>query len=323
MKFEQLKQTLKNGVEPIYLIEGEEAFFRNRASEMIKEVSLSEPSLNYASYTGADLKTQGADVLVMALRSCPFMSDKRVTEVFEWYPSAADLKSKTIKEYFAEPSDTSVLMIVNEKPCEALKKAPSVTLVDCARASEELLVKYIRSKTNKNQLIISTSVCEKLINYCQFDLVRIDKETDKLIDFCRDRAEITDDAVEKLVAKDNDYKIYEIVDFIAGKRYTEAYKIISETRTPSDKQMLLVSLYSYFRRMFYCVTSKEDNAAVAEKLGVKEYAVKMSRKQASSFTPKRLKLVMDKLADGDAAFKTGVKPIDNVFNECVFGILTE
>ena len=102
------------------------------------------------------------------------------------------------------------------------------------------------------------------------------------------------------------------------------YSILgAEFLTPGDKQMLLVSLYNHFRRMFYCLTTKEGNATVAEMLGVKEYAVKKTREQASKFTAKRVKAIVDRLAAADAAFKSGEKSIDGVFNECVFAILTD
>ena len=323
MKFELLKQSIKEKVEPVYLIEGEETFFRMRASEMIKAACLSEPGLNYTRLTGADIKSAGFDSLIMSLRSYPFMSEKRVVEIADWYPTAAELKDKTLKEYFSDPTDTSVLIVLNEKPADQLKKMPSVTLVECARADEQLITRYIRSKTNKFSLIVSSAVCSKIIDYCQSDLVKIDGEVDKLIDYCKGKSEIDEKAVDLLVTKDAEYQIYEIVNFIAKKDYTNAYKIISEMRTPSEKQMLIVSLYNHFRRLFYCATTKGDNATVAQMLGVKEYAVKKAREQASAFSPKRLKKIMDKLAAGDAAFKSGLKPVDNVFSECVFYILTD
>ena len=323
MKFEQLKSSLASFVERIYLIEGEEAFFRARAAEMIKNAAMTEPDLNYALFSGADIKQSGGDDLVVALRSCPFMSENRVVEVSEWYPSASELKAKSLKDCFSEPSDTSVLLIVNEKPCDALKKCENVTVVDCSRADLQLIVRFIRKKAGQANLIVSTSVAEKIAEFCQFDMVRIDGETNKLIDYCKDKSEIDMASVELLVTKDAEYKSYEIVNFIAGKNYTNAYKIISEMRTPGEKQMLLVSLYSHFRRMFYCATTKESDLAVADKLGVKEYAVKKSREQAAYFSPKRLKVVMDKLAQSDADFKSGKKLIDNVFYESVFTVLTE
>jgi len=323
MKFDQLKQSLKEKVQNIYLIEGEEAFFRFRASEMIKEACLSEPSLNYTRFSGAELKAAGVDSLILALRSFPFMSDKRVIEVFDWYPTASDLKDKSLKQFFSEPTDTSVLIIFNEKSCDALKKNPSVTVVECERADEQLIARFIRSKATKENLIVSTGVCKKIADFCQFDMVRIDGEVNKLIDYCRGTGEIDDAAVELLVTKDADYQIYEMVNLISRKNYTDAYKIIATIRTPSDKQMLIVSLYNHFRRMFYCATTKGDNATIAENLGVKEYAVKKAGEQAAAFSPKRLKTIVDKLSESDAAFKSGLKPIDNVFSECIFCILTD
>ena len=323
MKFEQLKQSLKEKIEAVYLIEGEEIFFRTRAVEMIKAACLSEPDLNLTKTTGADIKSDGTDALIMSLKSVPFMSEKRVVEVTEWYPTAQELKDKFLKEYFSAPDETSVLIIINEKSADQLKKISSVTVVECARADEQLITRYIRSKATKANLIISASVCAKIIDCCQCDLVKIDGEVDKLIDYCKDKSEIDEKAVDLLVTKDADYQIYEIVNFISRKDFTNAYKIISEMRTPSEKQMLIVSLYNHFRRMFYCLTTKEDNASIAEKLGVKEYAVKKTKEQAVRFSAKRLKVIIDKLAASDAAFKSGAKSIDGVFAECIFTILTD
>ena len=323
MKFELLKQSLKTNIANVYLVEGVETFFRMRSVEMIKSACLSEPDLNYTRITGAELKAEGADKLIMSVNSFPFMSDKRVVEIAEWYPTAADLKDKALKEYFSAPTETTVLIVVNERSSDQLKKISSVTLVECDRADDQLIMKYIRSKATKAGLIVSSSVAQKIIDYCQSDLVKIDCETDKLIDYSKDNSEITEKAVDLLVTKDADYQIYEMVNCIAGKNYSGAYAIISDIRTPSDKQALLVSLYNHFRRMFYCATTKGDNATVAALLGVKEYAVKKSREQAAMFTPKRLKRITDKLAESDAAFKSGIKPIENVFNECIFTVLTD
>ena len=153
--------------------------------------------------------------------------------------------------------------------------------------------------------------------------MKIDGEVNKLIDYCKDKVEIDEKAVDLLVTKDADYQIYEIVNFISRKDYTDAYKIISEIRTPSEKQMLIVSLYNHFRRMFYCLTTKGDNADIAAKLGVKEFAVKKTKEQAAKFSAKRVKVIMDKLAEGDAAVKSGIKSIDGAFSECIFTILTD
>ena len=47
MKFTQLAQSLKEKLEPVYLIEGEEAYFRDHAVRAIREeAGITQPLLN-------------------------------------------------------------------------------------------------------------------------------------------------------------------------------------------------------------------------------------------------------------------------------------
>ncbi len=321
MKFEELKQNIKSKIEPIYLLEGEEAFFRSRAIDIIKNAGLEEPSLNFAKYQGTEIKTQ-PDILVSALLVYPFMGQKRVIEVDEWYPTGQDLKNKSLKSYFDDPCETSVLVIVNEKKCEALKKLSCVTVVDCGKASIELAVKFIRQKALNSNLIVSTSVCKLICEYCLLDLVKINSEVDKLIDYSLGESEITEEAVNLMVVKDTSYKTFEIVNFISQKNYTNAYKILSEMKTVNEKTLLLASLYSHFRLMFYTKTSKLITAEIANNLSISEFIVKKAGEQARSFSAKMIRTVMDKLAENDSGFKSGRLTLDNAFTDSVMTILT-
>ncbi|HBK02373.1 MAG TPA: hypothetical protein DDY77_05025, partial [Clostridiales bacterium] len=246
MRFEQLKQSLKEEVFPVYLLEGEDGFFRMRGAELIKNKCLQEPSLNYTKVEGTTLKT-GLDSVIADLKVCPFMSEKRIVEVSEWYPTAADLKQKSVKEYFESPSDTSVLIIVNSSSSDALKKQKNVTLVDCKKADEAIICRYIKGQATKAGVNVTQPVCMKIAEYCLNDMTRISKETEKLIDYAYESKEITDEAVELLVAKEVDYKTYEIVEFIARRDFKNAYKVLEDISTPSEKQILFVSLYYQLR----------------------------------------------------------------------------
>lgn len=323
MKFDQLKASLKETIMPVYLLEGEEVFFRDRGEDLIKNAAMEEPQLNYARFEGSSFKQSGLDVLINALAACPFMSERRVITVTEWYPTAQDLKDKGLKAYFEKPFDTSVLVIVNSKKCEALKKQKSVTLVDCAKGSPELITKYVRAKATKAGLIINTNTCRLLIDYCLSDMTRIDGEVDKLIAYSHGEDEITEAAVDAMVTKSFDYQIYQMVNFIAGKRYSEAYKVLRELNSIGDRQILFVSIYYHFRKMFFVSISPKTDSELAEELSMNEYAVKKTREQASHFSPKRLKNVMSKFAHLDGAFKSGKLTFDNAFIDGVFSVLTE
>ena len=323
LKFDQLKNSLKENIAPIYLLEGEESFFRDRGEALIKSAVLQEPELNYARFEGSSFKQSGYEVLVSALACCPFMSEKRVITVTEWYPTVQELKDKGLKAYFEAPFDTAVLVVINTKKSESLKKISSVTFVDCSRATGELVNKYIRSKTNKAQLIISSGVCQLLQEYCQNDMTRIDLEIDKLIAFKQGEDEITEADVELMVAKTIDYQVYQMVAFIAEKKYRSAYKVIQDLTTISEKQLLFVSVYYHFRRMFFVSISRGSDKELAAMLGVKEFAIVKARQQAASFSPKRLRKILNKLTQLDGDYKSGKMIFDNAFLSAMFTVLTE
>ena len=57
MKYVEFKQfTDDNGALPIYLFEGEEAYFREKGEALLKARFLQEPTLDYVSFDGAALK---------------------------------------------------------------------------------------------------------------------------------------------------------------------------------------------------------------------------------------------------------------------------
>ena len=322
MKFENLKSSLKEGIYPIYLLEGEEDFFRDKAVELILQASITEPELNFVAYDGSYF-AKSTDALISLLSSCPFMSEKRAILLREWYPSSTDFKDKTLKQYFDNPFDTSVLIVSNTKKCEALKKASSVTVVDCQRGDIDLISKIVRSKCTKEGLIISTSTCKLIAEFCLYDMTRIMGEVDKLIAYKTGQTDISEDDVNLMVTKTNDYKIYEMVSFIANKSYADAYRIMKELNSTSDKQMLFASLYYHFRRMFFVVMSNANDDELSQILGVKPFAVTMARRQAKSFSPKRLKKIMDKLSACEQGFKSGDITFDGAFYEGLFNVLCE
>ena len=119
LNYTDFKNGLDNGKQfPIYLFEGEDAFFRERGLALLKNKFVQEPSLNYAVFNGEVSEND----LLSSLSAFPFMSECRMTVIREYYPKQNSI-SKGIKEYFSNPIDNSILVIVNQKSCDVLKNA--------------------------------------------------------------------------------------------------------------------------------------------------------------------------------------------------------
>ena len=114
MKFTQLKEDLKAGARPIYLIEGDDAYFRIKAEEQIKAAFLQNAELNFSTFDGAQYKGQALTEITSALSAFPFMSDKRIVKISEFYPAESDFE-RYLKPLFENFPETTVLLIVNSQ----------------------------------------------------------------------------------------------------------------------------------------------------------------------------------------------------------------
>jgi len=313
MKFKELKKSLAGGVAPIYLVTGEDSFFIERSVKLITDVCLSEPSLNLANFEGQDLKGNVGDLLD-ALSVYPFMSEKRVVVVREYYPLSQD--AAKLKGYFENPSDTTVLIICNSGKSDNLSKLPSVTVVDCAKGDDGLLSAWIYGEGKKYGTVFEPEAVKKIIEYCRSDMTRINGEVMKLISYVADDKVVTSEDVEALCVKETEYELYEVVDFIASRKREKAYyALVGMMDGAGDGQRLFVSLYYHFRRLLYVSVSNMTDEELSKVLKVKEYAIKRSRVQAKSFSAKRLKAITDDLSRYDSAFKQGlIEPTSAMWN---------
>ena len=109
MKFEDLKTSLTNGVKPIYLIEGEDAFLRESALKLLKDAFLTEPDFNLSNLSVDDVK-QDPEVLFTAVQSYPFMGDYRfvVLRELKVLPLLSYLRS-SFKYLPPKISETSII----------------------------------------------------------------------------------------------------------------------------------------------------------------------------------------------------------------------
>ncbi len=297
MKYVEFKKfTDENGALPIYLFEGEEAYFREKGEELLKARFLQEPTLDYVSFDGSTLKGEKLKTLTDALSCFPFVSQRRVVRVTEFYPSEKEYEFY-LKPLFENPPKDGLLMVVNSaKPKTttgqaSLAKKVNVTYVDCGRSDEETIKKWIYLTCKKAGVYVDGITSGKIAAYCILDMSRIAKETDKLLTYCQVKKEtqLTDERVEALVYPDSDYKIYELAGAIARKNYSAFMRVSKDlTAQGYNENALLSALVSYFKGLYETSLCKGSDKEVAATLGIKEYAARKNREQAAKFSKEEL-----------------------------------
>jgi len=290
MKYIDFKKfTDENGAQPIYLFEGEEVYFREKGEALLKTRFLQEPTLDYASFDGGSLKGDKLKALVDAVNCFPFVSEKRIVRVTEFYPSEKDFDFY-LKSLFDAPPRDSILLIINggkgKAGTAALAKKSNVTYVDCARSDEETIKKWIFGTCKRAGIVADGVTCGKLASYCVYDMARIAQETEKLLGYCTaiGAQRLTDEMVDELVYPDAEYKIYELANALARKNYSVYMRVIKDLSTRGfNEASLLSSLASYFKGLYEVSLCKGSDQEVALALGIKEYAARKNREQAAKF----------------------------------------
>ena len=320
MKFTEFKKGLSEGKKfPVYIIEGEDAYFRESAVSVLKSALVSEPELNLSVFDGAGLDP---DKFSSALYSYPFMSESRLTVVREFYPKA-DFFKKRLKDFAEHPPEGSVLAVVNEKPSETLKKFTAACTVDCGKADISVIVKWIKAKCLSEGAEAEDAAARLLAEFCLSDMTRVKSETEKLIAFKGKGKTITAEDVKENVSRGTDYKIYEMTEALGKKNPAAALETVKDLLSKGETpQRLIVYMYNYFRRLLHISIANGSLSDKARLLGVKEYAAKKSAEQARLFSKRALKSAVDALADADFCIKSGKAEESEMFWITLFKIMT-
>ncbi len=313
MKYVALKEHIASqGVQPIYLLEGEEGYFRAGGSEMIFQALRPDKTLDYSSFDGSVLKGEKIKELVSALLAFPFLSEKRLVRVSEFYPTEKEFDAY-LKGVFENPPKTSTLLIVNsgkgKKEHAVLSKKQNVTIVECKKAEKEMICKWIVVTAKRAGIYVDGVTAGRICAYCNLDMSRVSKEVEKLISYLAHKGEkrITDDLVEEMVSPDIEYSVFQLSDALSAKNYNGFLKIAKELmQKGSDEISLLTTLAFHFRDVYDVSLAKGTEKEVALALNMHEFVVKKSRALAQKIGRDRARQCYEWAFEGISGIKSGI-----------------
>ena len=306
MKFTQLKDDIKEGARAVYLIEGDDAYFRQKAEEQIKAAFLTMPELNYSSFDGAQYKGANLTEITSALAAFPFMAEKRIVKISEFYPTESDY-DKYIKPTFENFPDTTVLLIVNSQSKKGvdLKRKKCVTFIDCDKADRETVAKWAYVTMKRAGVSSTVEACEAVADYCLCDMARVSKEVEKLIEFGKEGM-VSKPDVDELVYKDADYRIYQMTGAVARRDFSAFAEICYDLLNKGyDENAVIASLLNYFKNLLTALTSDLPDKELAAALKMTDFVLGKTKQQAKAIGVERLTKYINSLYALASAFKSG------------------
>lgn len=304
MKFIEINKKLKEKVENLYNIVGDDYFLIKQSITNLKAFLIQDfEELNYVNIDADKIKLNEIDAIISTL---PMANDYRLVVLNN--PSSDVVK-------YLNKSDFSDLPVV--VACINAEKLTKGEIVDCNQLDRTDINKYILNYLAKRNLSIEERALDYLIDATNSNMTIIVNELNKLSAYAMDSAVITLQMATNLVANSSEYAIFMLTNAIDNKDYTTYQKIINELSKNSSTNEIFSYLGKYFKRMQYLSLNKQDTE-LSEILQIKPYAIKMSRQYIAKNGIKYYIELYQKYADLDYKIKSGKISPTNALYELIF-----
>lgn len=309
MKYIELSKTLKEGPARIYLVEGDDAYFRDGAVKAIKEAcALTQPLLNESCAEGETLKGDAFLSFLSNLYTAPMFDELRFVRVNSFF--LGEREWERFKGYCEKPCPSTVLVLVNavkKQGAVDLKRKGGITYVDCSRESEETLSRWLFTLMRREGLAPDQDAVSYMVRCCAQDAARMKSETSKLKSILGEGGRVTRAAVEEYVPKDAEYKIYELTQAASRKNFDAFTDILTDLMNKGfDELAALGSLCAHYRTLAEIASSNLSDKELSETLGVKPYAVGKNREAVTRLGAKRVCELYRKLYALSCGSRSGV-----------------
>ena len=321
MKFTQLKDDIKEGARSIYLIEGDDAYFRQKAEEQLKAAFLEMSELNFSAFDGSQYRGASLTEITSALSAYPFMAEKRLVKLYEFYPTEGDYE-KYLKPTFENFPQTTVLLIVNSQGKKGvdLKRKKCVTYIDCNKSDRETVAKWAYITMKRAGVSSTVEACEAVADYCLCDMARVSKEVEKLVEYA-DGGQVTKQLVDELVYKDADFRIYQMTGAVARRDFSTFAEICFDLLSKGyDENAVIASLLNYFKNLLTVAEAAMPEKELAAALKMSDYVYGKTRQQARAIGSERLIKYINALYALAAAFKSGKMTVDGALESALANV---
>lgn len=304
MKFIELNKQLKDKVQPLYNIKGADLFLIKQALTNIKSYLIKDlEEFNYVSIEADKIKKEQVNEQILTL---PIGNEFRLVVLHNPNQEVVKFLNK-----FDFEDNSIVVVCVN---AEGLTVGENI---DCSKLEKTDTTKYILNYLSKQNLSIEERALDYIIDATSGDMTKIVNELNKISAYCVDLEVVTIDIVTNLVANISEYAIYMLTNAIDTKNYASYQKILNDLTKSQSQAEIFSYMGKYFKRMQYIALSKDDTE-LSKILGIKPYAITMSRQNISKNGVKYYVNLYQKYIDLDQKIKSGeITPINALF-ELIF-----
>ncbi len=337
MKHTELFAAIKRGVfAPCYLFEGEEEYIKRAALNAVAQAVV--PG-DFKAMNDARLSDPGADELIAAAETLPFMADRRLVVARDsamLLPGRAkkydeEASVRRLTDYLGHTPDTTVIIFYvrgkadgRKKLYAALKKQAVVVSFD-APDDRELTV-WIAKQFARDGKKIDQATCQALWFAAGRDLTLLNNEIGKLTAYAGGRGQIEKGDIEAIAVKTTEYKVFDLSAALLDGEGARALNMLTALLRDGENRLMLLSLLSrQIRQMAYAkwlADARAPRDAIAAAIGAPPFAVQRTLASAGRYSHEELKQMEAWCVDTEYGVKSGALPENGSIENVMLRILS-
>jgi len=266
LKFEEIQDNIRKGIFfPVYLFQGEEAYFIDQLTDLLIDKVLDDSDRDFNQYVfyGIDSDT---GTIINACKRFPMMSERQLVVVKE----AQGLKNIDDLVYYVKQPLHSTILVINYKhgKLDGRKKlsgeiGKAGIVFESKRLYENQIPAFITTYLRSRKVKIDLKSAQLLTDYLGNDLSKLTNELNKLILLLsQENPVITTDLIEQNIGISKDYNNFELQKALANKDILKANRIAFYfEQNPKNNPLILTlaALFSFFSNLMICHYEKNKS----------------------------------------------------------------
>ena len=293
----------------------------SKINKIIEDENLKK---NEAEVIKIDMLENSISDLLEELDTYNFLSNYKIVICYncKFLEGEANAELKKLKAYVENPSDNYLIMITSKisdkKDIKELIK--DIEVIDSG-ISTELLI-----KRNLEEFKMENKTVKYFANYCLRNNEKILNELEKIkcYKYNDPLKIITEEDINKLVIRDYDEDIFDLVNAIAHNDKNKAFDIYERIiKKQKDSITIIASIASQIRLLYsvrFLSDKKKNVNEIAKIVNVKPIAVSIALENCYNYSEKKLISLLNELADIDYKIKSGNTNGNTLFEIFLMGL---
>lgn len=295
---------------PLYYFYGDEDYLIDETIKLIVNNSLDSSTKSF-NLDVVDANSLSAKEFVALASSYPMMTEWRVVivrDVNRYFISEAN--REIMQRYFQNPSSTTVLVMVGNKPDGRTAMAKSLKengiLFEFKGLWENQIPSWIKKHVEVFGKIITNDGAELLAQYTGNSMREIHSELEKLSIFVGDKSTIGEEDINALVGVSKVFNIFALQKAVGEKNISKSMIILENMLDNGESPLsIIVMLAKYFQKLWILNgTQFQSDAEIANVFGISPFFVKEYRSAADNYRIPEVENIFSVLLEADEALKT-------------------